>query len=240
MLHIFLCEDNQQQRLQYKDIIDKIVLMEDLDLKLSCVTSDPHELLMALGEKTQTGIYFLDIDLSCDINGLSLAQQIRKKDPRGFIVFITTHSEMAYMTFTYKVEAMDFIIKDTSENIQNRIHQCIVNAYHKYTSPQNVSQKNFVCKIGDRENCTPLKNIVFFETSENARKIILHETDKTIEFAGKIKDIEEEVDDRFYRIHRSFLINKDHIKEIDKKNRIITMSNGEICFASLKQLKGLK
>lgn len=240
MLHIFLCEDNQQQRLQYKDIIDKIVLMEDLDLKLSCVTSDPHELLMALGEKTQTGIYFLDIDLSCDINGLSLAQQIRKKDPRGFIVFITTHSEMAYMTFTYKVEAMDFIIKDTSENIQNRIHQCIVNAYHKFTSPQNVFQKNFVCKIGDRENCTPLKNIVFFETSENARKIILHETDKIIEFAGKIKDIEEELDDRFYRIHRSFLINKDHIKEIDKKNRIVTMSNGEICFASLKQLKGLK
>lgn len=46
------------------------------------------------------------------MNGFELAQEIRKFDPRGFIIFITTHAELSYMTFTYKVEALDYIIKD--------------------------------------------------------------------------------------------------------------------------------
>ncbi|MBA5760556.1 response regulator, partial [Escherichia coli] len=68
-------------------------------------TGDPFELVSRMPRHQGMGLYFLDIDLGQpDMNGFELAQEIRKFDPRGFIIFITTHAELSYMTFTYKVE----------------------------------------------------------------------------------------------------------------------------------------
>ncbi|MBD5545408.1 MAG: response regulator transcription factor [Lachnospiraceae bacterium] len=240
MLYIFLCEDSKKQREFIEVIINKIILFEDFELCLACSTDNPHTILEQMDDVSDSGIYFLDIDLHSDMNGLLLAQKIRQKDPRGFIVFITTHSEMSYMTFTYKVEALDFIIKDKPNELHARIHQCILDAYYKYKSPQNSIHKNFTCFSGEKEYCVPLENILFFETSLNAHKILLHEYDKTIEFTGKLTEIEKKLPDEFHRIHRSFLVNKKHIKEIDLKNRLVTMSNGEVCIASLNSLRRLK
>lgn len=239
MLNIFLCEDNDKQRAALAEIIEKIVLMEDFDLIFRCSSANPHEILKEAQNISGTGLYFIDIDLKTDMNGLALAQQIRKSDPRGFIVFITTHSEMCYMTFTYKVEAMDFIIKDNWNDMMNRIHQCVVDSYHRYQSPNNREQKTFTITTRDKEYCIPLENILFFETSDNIHKLLLHATDRNIEFTGKIKDLKVKLDDRFYRCHRSYYINRDYIKEIDKKNHTIIMKNQEICLATDKALKEL-
>ena len=61
-----------------------------------------------------------------------------------------------------------------------------------------------------------------------------------MEFWGKIKDIEKKVDERFYRCHRSFLVNKDNIREIDFQNRVIYMVNGDECLISTRMMKGSK
>lgn len=112
MLNIFVCEDNPAQRQAIVQIIQNTVLIEELDMRLVLETADPYELLEKAASSQDTGIYFLDIDLSSSINGLQLAQQIRLCDPRGFIIFITAHSELSFMTFQYRVEAMDFVLKD--------------------------------------------------------------------------------------------------------------------------------
>ena len=237
MLNIYLCEDNTQQRNLISDYIEKAILIEDYDLNFACSSSDPYTILDTIKECPQTGLYFLDIDLGCDMNGLTLAQEIRKHDPRGFIVFVTTHSEMSYMTFTYKVEAMDFIIKDNQKKLQNRIHQCIVNAYSKYSSTNNHSEKTFTIKTGDKEYCIAYDNILYFETSQNPHKLLLHTANSTIEFQGKLKDILSVLDERFTLCHRSFLINKNHISEINIKERTVTMSNHDVCVISAKLMK---
>ena len=110
MLKIFVCEDNIEQKEKLKNIIENIILIENYDMNLELATGDPHKILNYLKSTETSGIYFLDVDLHCDINGIQLAEQIRKYDPRGFIIFITTHAEMSYLTFIYKVEAMDYII----------------------------------------------------------------------------------------------------------------------------------
>jgi two-component system response regulator AgrA len=55
-----------------------------------------------------------------------------------------------------------------------------------------------------------------------------------------MKNLEFSLDERFYRCHRSFIINREHIQYIDFKNRTIIMSNQEVCLASEKHLKKLK
>jgi len=55
-----------------------------------------------------------------------------------------------------------------------------------------------------------------------------------------LKDIEKKLDYRFYRCHRSYIINKDNISEIDLNNLIVHMKNGETCPISVRLKKGLK
>ena len=45
MLKIYICEDIEVQRDRIQQVIENIVLMEDLDMELSCVSEDPHEIL---------------------------------------------------------------------------------------------------------------------------------------------------------------------------------------------------
>lgn len=52
--------------------------------------------------------------------------------------------------------------------------------------------------------------------------------------------MESELDERFYRTHRAFLVNKDHILEIDRSKGVALMVNGEKCMVSTRKIKGLK
>lgn len=83
MLDIFVCEDNEVQRRTIVQIIQNTVLIEELDMQLVLDAGDPYILLERVKTSQNTGIYFLDIDLGSNMNGLKLAQQIRLYDPRG-------------------------------------------------------------------------------------------------------------------------------------------------------------
>ena len=240
MLKIYVCEDIEVQRNKIKKTIENIVLMEDLDMEIGCVSKNPHTILEKVKEREDVGIYFLDIDLGADMTGLTLAQEIRKYDPRGFIIFVTTHSEMSYMTFIYKLEALDFILKDNPEELDRRVYECILKANQRFASVNNKVQANFSVKVNEKVITVNYDEILFFETSTNVHKIILHCKNRQMEFWGKIKDIEKKVDERFYRCHRSFLVNKDNIREIDFQNRVIYMVNGDECLISTRMMKGLK
>lgn len=240
MLKIYVCEDIEVQRDRIRQVIENIVLMEDLDMELSCVSADPYKILEKVKETEDVGIYFLDIELGTDMTGLTLAQEIRKYDPRGFIIFITTHSEMSYMTFIYKLEALDFILKDAPEELGRRIYECILKANQRFTSVNNRLQAHFSVKVNEKVFTVDYDDILFFETSPNVHKIILHCKNRQMEFLGKIKEIEKVVDGRFYRCHRSFLVNRDNIREIDFQKRVIYMVNGDECLVSSRMMKGLK
>lgn len=239
MLKAFICEDNKNQKEKITKIIEDIILIENYDIDLGLSTSDPYELITSITGTTNTGIYFLDIDLHSDINGIQLAEKIREHDPRGFIVFITTHAEMSYLTFIYKVEAMDYIIKDNYADIKQRIKDCIQNAHDRYKSKSSELQKVFSIKVNDKIINIDYNDILFFETSSTIHKIILHSINRQVEFYGKMKEIEKNLDDRFIRCHTSFIINRDKVKEIDKKNRIAYMINDEECLISTRSIKKL-
>ncbi len=239
MLSIFVCEDNKEQREKFAKIIQDLILIENFDMEFKLSTSKPDDILSYLTENDVSGLYFLDIDLKSSINGIELASKIRQYDPRGFIVFITTHSEMSYLTFIYKVEAMDYIIKDNYKNIKERIHQCIIDANNKYSAKTTELQKVFSMKAGDKIINIEYTKILFFETSPTIHKVIIHAFDRQIEFYAKMKDIEQKLDNRFYRCHKSYIVNRDNIREIDLTNRCIHMVNGQECLISTRMLKGL-
>ena len=134
---------------------------------------------------------------------------------------------------------MDYIIKDNYSNIRNKISDCIKNANDKYKITANNFQKIFSIKVNDKIVNVDLNDILFFETSSTIHKVILHCTNRQVEFYSKMKEIEKNLDSRFCRCHNSFIVNKEKIKEIDKKNRIAYMVNGEECLISTRGIKNL-
>jgi len=239
MLNIFVCEDNAAQRRRIVQIIQNTVMIEELDMQLVLDAEDPYVLLNKVKTSQNTGVYFLDIDLNSDMNGMKLAQQIRLFDPRGFIIFITAHSELSYMTFQYRVEAMDFVLKDNPAEAKVKIRECLLNAMERYSLQTNKTHKVYTIETGGRKISIDYDDIFFFETSGNIHKVILHAKDHQIEFPGTMKELISTLDDNFVRCHRSFIVNKNNIKEADVKKRIIYFDNGETCLMSTRRMKEL-
>ena len=239
MLNIFVCEDNTAQRQIIVQTIQNTVLIEELDMQLVSDAEEPYMLLEKVKTSQNTGIYFLDIDLNSNMNGMKLAQQIRLFDPRGFIIFITAHSELSYMTFQYRVEAMDFILKDNPAEAKVKIRECLLKAMERYTLQTSRTHKVYTIEVGGRKISVDYDDILFFETSINIHKVILHAKDRQIEFPSTLKELTGILDSNFVRCHRAFLVNKNNIKEIDTKNRIIHFANGETCLMSTRMMKVL-
>ena len=239
MLNIFVCEDNTAQRQIIVQTIQNTVLIEELDMQLVSDAEDPYMLLEKVKTSQNTGIYFLDIDLNSNMNGMKLAQQIRLFDPRGFIIFITAHSELSYMTFQYRVEAMDFILKDNPAEAKVKIRECLLKAMERHTLETNKTHKVYTIEIGGRKIGVDYDDILFFETSSNVHKVILHAKERQIEFSSTMKELTSTLGGNFVRCHRSFLVNKNNIKEVDVKNRILYFTNGETCMMSTRMMKGL-
>lgn len=97
MINVFVCEDNKEQREKFTKAIEDIIMIENFDMEMTLSTENPKGVIDYLKNNDVSGLYFLDVDLKSDINGIKLAEIIREYDPRGFIVFVTTHAEMSYL-----------------------------------------------------------------------------------------------------------------------------------------------
>jgi two-component system response regulator AgrA len=237
MLNIYICEDDKLQRQKVTEIIEEAIMIFDMDMQIKLATEDPYQLLDVIENQNKTSIYFLDVNLQSDINGIQLGEKIRKHDPRGFIIFITTHAEMSLLTFTYKVEALDYITKDERTALKPRVRECLLNINEKYAIAATDVQKSFYVKNKEKTVHMAYENIIFFETSMKAHKILLHSSNKSIEFYGHMKDITDKLDERFLRCHQSYIINLDFVDSVDKTNRVVNFTNGQTCFVSTRGMK---
>ena len=237
MLKIFICEDHIQYQKHLEKFLNDYIALKDLPMKVSMSTNDPYLLLQHLQENPQQrGIYFLDVNLRRELNGIELAREIRKIDLYGKIIFITAFDELSHLAFRYQVEALDYIAKD-SENINTRIQECLETAYDHYL---NFAYKEcFTVNTGGTLLKIPYDEIAYFETHYKSHRVILNSKNKRIDFNGTLKEIEKK-SINFFLCHRSFLINLKHITSFNKSNRLVLMSNGLSIPVSRNKIKGLE
>lgn len=243
MIPIYLCDDNAEQLEFYKQKIDNFILIEEYDMKVFATFQNPTSLLNELKENTPVnGIYFLDVDLKAEKNGIELASDIRLLDSRGFIIFITTHEEMAFKTFQYQVEALDYIIKD-SPNVLSQIHLCLQNIWKRYiqqTTRQSTAPQLKINASGTIRLIPP-DDITFIEASAS-HKIKIHTHNETIELYGTLKDLNEKLNrlytnSPFVYSHKACLVNLNHIVSLNRATRQITFDDEATSHCSSRQYK---
>jgi len=237
MNNIIICEDNANQRKEVESIITSEI--KNFTCKIALSTSNPHDVVNHIDNSTDSFVYFLDVDLNSDLNGFQLAQLIRTHDPNGYIIFLTGHAELTLLTFQYKVQALDYIVKGDLNLLKTKITDCF-NAIHNTLNAAKTKINNKISiDVGNNVTFLDFNDILFFETSGKEHKISVHTLSGQIEFYGTLKNIETTVSNDFFKVHRSYLVNTKKIKSIDKRKMVIEMINGEMCYVSLRYLKGL-
>ncbi|MCL2427187.1 MAG: LytTR family DNA-binding domain-containing protein [Oscillospiraceae bacterium] len=240
MLRIYICEDRPEQRELIERLVNKVVMEEDYNLEFAVSFDNPTTLLGHLEINPVKGaLYFLDVDLQHEMNGIELGAKIREIDISATIVFVTTHSEMAHLVFVHKVEALEYIIKDDPKKMVSSIKDCIQLAYRRYLDGKHSLRKYFVVNTGASTWNVPYDEILYFETHVNMpHKLILHTATGEIDFRGKLSDVIASAPE-FFTCHRSFVVNPEKIKYVDKAKKKIELINGEVIPVSALRMSEL-
>ena len=126
MLPVYICEDNARIRSMQKEYLEKQILIEGYDMEIALCSRHPEEILQAVAASPKRGIYFLDVELKGEsMDGFTLGQEIRKLDSRGFLIYVTAFQDLAFETFRYHLEALDYIVKETTEQMLEGIQNSL-------------------------------------------------------------------------------------------------------------------
>ncbi|MGX7107256.1 LytR/AlgR family response regulator transcription factor [Hutsoniella sourekii] len=215
MRSIVICEDTLKQRQRFEEVVRNYIMIEDLEIDLALVASEPDSVLEYL-EETPIGetLYFLDIDLGEDkLTGMDLARLIREKDDLSKIAFITTLSQSLPLTFKYRLEALDFIIKDDFDGVDQQIRECIDTAFERSQMNTDKKQK-FIVQLGARTKSLDIDDIYYFQATDG-HKIILVGDDEYVEYYDTLAEIENNYS-HFFRVHRSYVANLEAAIGLDR------------------------
>jgi len=240
MIEIFICEDNDIQRKRLTEFIEDYLYDEErektVSMELKVITDNPTEILDYLKNKNTYGVYFLDVDLNQKITGIDLANMIREYDKRGEIIFITTHGEMMPLTFEYNVKALDYIVKDQMDRIEEKVIKCLNLVNERYQFSKN--KRIFYFKKDDRLISEEYDNILYFEKIKSKNIVVMHTKNGFIEFKGTLKELES-MDECLCRCNSDILVNMENISEVNTKKREVKMINGSICQSSVRLTRNL-
>ncbi len=225
-MNIVICEDDAEFRARTEEIIDEYIAEVDSNSRRVLSTGIGEKVIEYARKNSELTIYFLDIQLKGEINGFDIASEIRKKDWSSSIVFITSYKEKITLTYDYKLELLDYIIKSEPEKVRGKIRECMKIAEGR----QNAGYDGALTVLSKRFNTTiPFGEIFMIEAIKGTHKLLLHYSNGVFEFYSSIGDIMKKLDSRFLKCHKSVIVNTDKIRTIDKKEHIITLENGMSC-----------
>lgn len=238
LLSIFILEDQVIQAEYMKRLVESICSEQHIPYQFIHVTSRPTELLEKISQCTYTPIYFLDIEIKNETRkGLEVAQQIRKIDDHGIIVFVTTHTEFAPISYQYMVSALTFIDKQAEQSIyKENIALCL--DYYAKRNKQHEVEQYFIVENEYTTLKVPFHSVEYIMT-DAPHRLQLVTTKQLIQYYGTLKEMEQ-IDSRLIRCHKSYLVNLNQIKAINHKEQCIELKSGKYVPVSRRLMSSLK
>ncbi len=163
-------------------------------------------------------LLFLDIQMP-DLNGLEFSKMI---DPHTRVIFTTAFDQ--YAIEGYKVNALDYLLKPISYTDFLQAAGKAVQWFELLQQPQEEIESIFV-KSDYKLIQVELKNILYVEGLKDYIKIYEENNSKPILSLMSMKAMEKLLPpSRFMRVHRSYIVQKDKIRVIDR-GRIVFGKN---------------
>lgn len=228
MLPVYICEDEDAIRQHIsRHITNFYTIHQEYEQPDISSFSKPADLLAALSDTSSMGIYLLDIELNSDMNGLELARAIRNRDPKGFIVFITSHVEYAPTSLKLQVEAFDYIDKCSPE-LKSTLSCTLMKIHERHALFQENSFDNprLHFKSSGCLHYFFADDLIALITSDQSHRIKIFTTDSSIDLNGTLSSFKKNLPEtHFFQCHRSCIINKRHVFSYDPETHMVEMSN---------------
>jgi len=220
-------------------IDDEINALEALEWKLNRYIDDleiikcnsPKEGIDIINNE-KPDLVFLDIEMP-EIDGFELLQQLNYKDFN--LIFTTAHDEFALKAI--KVSAIDYLLKPVDKDelitavdkvkavkkdtkLEDKLESLFTNMNAPKSDKINIAADGKIYLL-DKEDVIMLK-------SDKSYTTVLLKDEKSILVSKTLKEVEKKFKfSQFFRVHNSYLINLNHIKEYSKSDGgELIMSNG--------------
>lgn len=204
MLSIGLCDDNQENRLSLRWLLESI--LESRGIHHTLLEFSSGETLLAWMERHPNALdlLFLDIEMG-QLNGMETARQLREQHHMLQLVFVTGFSD--YVFDGYSVGALGYLLKPAKweqleEILQRALSQLCQQANRVYT-----------CHDANGWYRIPHSQILYFESDR--RKVTCVTKTHRYSFYGKLDDVTQELEEAgFVRIHQRYLVRVGAITQI--------------------------
>ena len=156
-------------------------------------------------------ILFLDIQMP-GRNGVETARELRKKGNKVILIFVTAVEEYVFQAFD--VGAFHYIVKPFDDaKFAAVLQRAVDEANSKCTKVKALEERYVMINNRGVHTKVMLDEIVYAEVFN--RKIVIHKMNETIEYYGKLSDLEALAGDNFFRPHRAYLINFEYVEKYD-------------------------
>lgn len=158
-------------------------------------------------------ILLLDIEMG-ELSGLDLARKLRRDNDSVQIVFITGFPD--FMAEGYDVSALHYLMKPVSKE---RLSGVLDRAAANLTK----TEKRLKVVFDRQVNLIPLDRILYIEAQK--QYVLIHTQDEEYRMKGSLAEMQAVLDERFYKCHRSFLVNLCFVTRINSHS--LVLKNGE-------------
>lgn len=157
-------------------------------------------------------LYLIDIDMP-GINGLELAQTIRDRmGTRPDMMFVTSDDGAVFEVFRYHV--FDYIMKTD-------FHKRFINVMDRYLQEKKPHNR-YTFELKDGIMVQYADDIVYAEALGHS--VTLHCISGDYQLAVTLKNVAGILaKERFLRVHKSFLVNTDYIRKLDKTSLTLSV-----------------
>ena len=212
MIDIAICDDEKVIRKRITDLINK----QGADCHIDNFGAGNE--LLAAGKHFD--MIFLDIQME-GRNGIETARVIREYDTEVVIVFVTAMKEYVFEAFD--VAAFHYLLKPIDEKKFAEVFENAVKEIQEQQRTQEAEAPTLLIKAKNRSHMLKQSEIIFIENRAN--KVEIHTAKEVIETYYTMSKLEGELVSSFYRCHRGYLVNMEHIREYSSD--MIDMDNGE-------------
>ena len=176
-----------------------------------------------LADTQEIDLFFLDIELTTDrsgLDGMALAGQIRERTTgtQPVIIFVTGYER--YVFDAFDVGAFQYLLKPVDEE---KFAQVFSRAVAQIAIAKEKPGRVLTLQSANTSKTVPLDSIYYIESSNH--KVELHLKNGEFACYAKIGDLELELQDQFFRIHKGYLVNLAYVAGYSKTE--VTLTNGE-------------
>lgn len=222
MMNFVLCDDNRNILNRLEKMLESILIKNNLSGQIVFSTTNPDNFLDYI-TNNHFDIVILDIDLKSNLSGIDLANIIRKKNKKAYIVFTTAHLE--YMMVAYKYKTFDFLAKPLTAE---RLEETITRLFDDISD-----NKNSFFKFGNKKEYINTNDIFFIQ--KQGKKAIFKTYNHDFEMNSSFDEILNHLPKNFVRCHKSYIVNVNKISYINSDNTITFSDNfKDQCFIGPK------